>query len=228
MKRRFPGMKPSGRKYLKETEPSLKPHIISARNLCVGYGKIQVLRNLSLEIEEGSLTGFCGPNGAGKSSFLKVCLGMLRPFRGEIRVMGEDPAALNFRKNLFRIGYVPQNTIGGSIPATVKEAVLMGRYGRTGLLRPLGRRDRELAFSAMAAAGVADLADRRVRDLSGGQTQRVAIARALAMEAELLLLDEPTASLDGEGQESLLETVQSLCGKPCGESGRPLPASWFP
>jgi ABC-type Mn2+/Zn2+ transport system ATPase subunit len=214
----------SGKEASWETEPTLKPCIVSASNLCAGYGKIRVLTNLSLEIAEGSLTGLCGPNGAGKSSFLKLCLGMLRPLSGEIRVLGELPGAGKFRKTLFHIGYVPQNTSEGSLPATVKEAVLMGRYGMTGFMRPLNRRDRERAYSAMVAVGVVDLADRGVRELSGGQAQRVAIARSLAMEAELLLLDEPTASLDAKSQEALLQTVQSLCGKPYGERGRPVTA----
>jgi ABC-type Mn2+/Zn2+ transport system ATPase subunit len=182
--------------------------VIEARNLSAGYGNLTVLKNVSLGIERGSITGFCGPNGAGKSSFLKLCLGMLRPREGSVSVLGNKPGSLGFRRTLVRIGYVPQNTTGGSLPATVREAVSMGRYGMAGFLRPLSRRDKELVEAAMEAAGVADLAKNRIQELSGGQTQRVAIARSLAMEPELLILDEPTSNLDAEGRVELLRIVR--------------------
>jgi ABC-type Mn2+/Zn2+ transport system ATPase subunit len=183
--------------------------VIKARNLSAGYGRLEVLRDISLDIEKGSVTAFCGPNGAGKSTFLKLCLGMLRPREGSISVMGRRPGSRGFRQTLLRMGYVPQNTAGGSLPTTVREAVSMGRYGMAGFLRPLSRRDKELVEAAMEAAGVADLAKRRIQELSGGQTQRVAIARALAMEPELLMLDEPTSNLDADGRADLLRIIQA-------------------
>ncbi|GHU84140.1 zinc ABC transporter ATP-binding protein [Spirochaetia bacterium] len=185
------------------TEP-----VIEARNITAGYGRLTVLRDISLRIEKGSITAFCGPNGAGKSTFLKLCLGMLRPQEGTMSVMGGRPGSIGFRRTLLRMGYVPQDTAGGSLPTTVREAVSMGRYGMAGFCRPLSRRDKELVETAMDAAGVKDLAKRRVQELSGGQTQRVAIARSLAMEPELLMLDEPTSSLDAEGRVDLLRIIR--------------------
>jgi ABC-type Mn2+/Zn2+ transport system ATPase subunit len=182
--------------------------IISAQNITASYGKIPVLKNFSLNIERGSRVGLCGPNGAGKSSFLKLCLGIIKPRSGTIKVMGKTPSAYAFRKTLFRIAYVPQNTVGGTLPVTVREAVAMGRYGMSN--RRQRKAETELIEQAMEEAGVARLAERLVQELSGGQTQRVAIARALAREAELLLLDEPTASLDSEGQKDLLCIVNKL------------------
>jgi ABC-type Mn2+/Zn2+ transport system ATPase subunit len=185
------------------TEP-----VVTARNVSAGYGKLTALRDLSLDIHRGSITALCGPNGAGKSTFLKLCLGMIRPRAGSIAVMGNRPGSPGFRKTLLRIGYVPQNTAGGSLPTTVREAVSMGRYGMAGFCRPLSGHDRELVEAAMEAAGVADLARRRVQELSGGQAQRVAIARSLAMEPELLMLDEPTSNLDTGGRSDLLQIIR--------------------
>jgi ABC-type Mn2+/Zn2+ transport system ATPase subunit len=182
--------------------------VVTARNVSAGYGKLTALRDLSLDIARGSITALCGPNGAGKSTFLKLCLGMIRPREGSIAVMGSRPGSPGFRRTLLRIGYVPQNTAGGSLPTTVREAVSMGRYGMAGFCRPLSRQDREPVEAAMEAAGVAELAKRRVQELSGGQTQRVAIARALAMEPELLMLDEPTSNLDTGGRADLLRIIR--------------------
>lgn len=182
---------------------------ISARNLCAGYGRVTVFENLFLHIEQGSLTGFCGPNGAGKSTFLRLCLGLLRPRSGSLRVLGAVPGTPGFRRTLPRIGYVPQTISGGSLPATVREAVSMGRYGGAGFLRPLSGRDRALVEGAMEAAGISALAKNQVRELSGGQAQRVAIARALAMEPDMLLLDEPNSNLDQAGRRELLGLVKS-------------------
>ncbi|MDR1955375.1 MAG: metal ABC transporter ATP-binding protein [Treponema sp.] len=183
--------------------------LISARDLYAGYGKKPVLKKCSLTVEAGSLTGFCGPNGAGKSTFLKLCLGMLRPQQGSITVMGARPGQAGFREILLRIGYVPQNTQGGTLPATVREAVAMGRYGKAGLGRRLSPQDKLLVEAAMEAVGITTLAKQQVQKLSGGQTQRVAIARALAMEPEILMLDEPTSNLDWESRMELLRVIKS-------------------
>jgi ABC-type Mn2+/Zn2+ transport system ATPase subunit len=188
--------------------PGKEAAVISARNIFAGYGKISVLKNLSLSIAEGNLAGFCGPNGAGKSTFLKLCLGMLRPTEGAISVLGGTPGQFSFRETLLRIGYVPQNTQGGSLPVTVREAVSMGRYGKAGFCRPLSRQDRACVDAAMEATGITTLSKRRVQELSGGQTQRVAIARALAMEPDILMLDEPTSSLDQESRMDLMRIIR--------------------
>jgi ABC-type Mn2+/Zn2+ transport system ATPase subunit len=183
--------------------------VIIARNLSAGYGKALVLENLSLTIEEGSLTGFCGPNGAGKSTFLRLCLGLLRLRTGSLSVLGAVPGKPGFRRTLPRIGYVPQNTQGSALPLTVREAVAMGRYGKAALFRPLSNRDRTLVEEALETVGVSSLAKNQVRELSGGQAQRVAIARALVMEPELFLLDEPNSGLDQEGRQEFLRLIKS-------------------
>ncbi|MDR1586349.1 MAG: metal ABC transporter ATP-binding protein [Treponema sp.] len=184
--------------------------VVEARNIFAGYGGGEVLRDFSLSVEAGCFAGLCGPNGAGKSTFLKLCLGMIRPRAGVIAVLGEKPGSAAFRQTLFRIGYVPQNTAGGGLPVTVREAAAMGRYGKAGFLRPLSRRDWELVDAALEAAGIRELSGCPVQELSGGQCQRTAIARSLAMEAELLLLDEPTASLDAGGRTELFSLIGRL------------------
>lgn len=183
---------------------------VSARGLAAGYNGKTVFADANIRIDPGSLAGLCGPNGTGKSTFLKLCLGILRPWAGELQVLGGTPGTGAFKKHLLRIGYVPQNTAGGLLPVTVREAVLMGRYGAMGFGRGPSRRDRKAAEEAMEAAGISSIAGSLVQELSGGQSQRVAIARALAMEPELLLLDEPTSNLDREGRIELVRLIKNL------------------
>jgi ABC-type Mn2+/Zn2+ transport system ATPase subunit len=150
------------------------------------------LEGVSFAVAPGSFTALIGPNGAGKSTLLRILLGLLRPDRGEVEIFGA-PAGDRGRP----IGYVPQRVkLPAGFPLTVSEVVLMGRYGRLGLLRRPGAADRTLAAEALAQVGMSELAGRRFSDLSGGQQQRALIARALAGEPHLLLLDEPTAGLD--------------------------------
>lgn len=183
---------------------------VSARGLAAGYGTLGVFRDVSLEIGTGSLAGFCGPNGTGKSTFLKLCLGILRPRSGEIEVLGSRPGSGDFRKKLLKIGYVPQSTLGGTLPTTVEEAVSMGRYGLAGFGRSLSAEDRRIVREALQSTGTEELENRLVQELSGGQSQRVAIARALAMEPELLLLDEPTSNLDRESRMELVRIIKAM------------------
>jgi ABC-type Mn2+/Zn2+ transport system ATPase subunit len=193
---------------------------IEAVNLSAYYGKHQVLCGLSLRVERGAFAGLSGHNGAGKTSFLRACLGLLKPDAGHLSVLGSEPGKPQFRRTLFHIAYVPQISLGGMLPTTVREAVAMGRYGRRSTPATLWERfrnggkneaverEKALVDDALKATGLAELATRPVQELSGGQTQRVAIARALAMEAELLLLDEPTGNLDKRGREDFLRLLR--------------------
>jgi ABC-type Mn2+/Zn2+ transport system ATPase subunit len=182
--------------------------IISVKGLSAGYGKNIVLRDVSLDIQAGSITGIYGPNGAGKSTFVKLCLGMLRPALGSISVLGGSPWGAGGRKFRLRMGYVPQKTSGGNLPLTVRDSVGMGLYGKLGLFRSLSRQDRVSVEQVMEACGISRLAEKLTRELSGGQAQRVAIARALVLDADILLLDEPTSSLDAEGRIELLRIIK--------------------
>ncbi len=186
------------------TEP-----IIALEHVSVTYQDLVALDDVSLAVPSGSFLAIIGPNGAGKTTLLQVILGLVRPAGGTVRVFGKSPSDLNGERR--RIGYVPQiMSVDLNFPVSVGEMVLMGRYGRIGLLRRPSATDRAAALNAMKRVGIADLADRPIRRLSGGQRQRAFLARALANEPDLLLLDEPTTGVDVTSSESLYELLRML------------------
>jgi zinc transport system ATP-binding protein len=174
------------------------------------YDGATVLEDVTLEIAPRDFVSIVGPNGGGKTTLLKLVLGLLAPAAGRVRVFGQEPAVARRR-----IGYLPQYaSLDPRFPVSVLDVVLMGRLAPG---RPLGffrRADREIALAALADVTLADLRARPFAALSGGQRQRVLIARALASEPDLLLLDEPTASLDvaveGEFHELLARLAERL------------------
>ncbi len=170
----------------------------------------EILRNITFSVKRGEYLALLGPNGAGKTTLLRILLGLIRPTQGEVRVFGKPPWHLS-RAERSRIGYVPQLAeIDLDFPIRVYDVVMMGRYGRLGYLRRPGPEDHRAVKRALALMGIQDLARRRLRALSGGQRQRVFIARALASEPELLVLDEPTTSLDTAMAEGLYELLDQL------------------
>jgi zinc transport system ATP-binding protein len=182
---------------------------VKLENIWVNYNGATVLEDVNLEIETGRHVGILGPNGAGKSTLLKVVLGLIRPSRGEVRVFGESPERLRLRGDV--VGYLPQRPLGNPrFPVTVLDVVLMGRYGRIGLLKRPRREDLEQARRRLEEMGIPHLANRLIGDLSGGEQQRVFIARALGVEPRLLVLDEPTVSLDACVQDDIFELVHTL------------------
>jgi len=168
-----------------------------------------VLRGIDLRLEPGEMLALIGPNGAGKSTLLRVAGGLIRPSAGRAFLADRDLTSLRPREIARQIAVVPQE---GPVPVglLVHEMVGLGRtpYVRR-LLGPTAR-DRQAVEWALAAAGVAGLADRFVDELSGGERQRVILARALAQEPRVLLLDEPTANLDLQHQVAILELVRGL------------------
>jgi zinc transport system ATP-binding protein len=164
-----------------------------------------VLEDVSLRISANDYLAILGPNGAGKSTLLKIILGLLSPDRGTARVLGKPP-----REVRGQVGYVPQQVrFDLDFPIRVMDVLLMGRLGAA----PSGRvspSDRETARSALLRVEMEGLADRPIGALSGGQLQRVLIARALAQRPKLLLLDEPTTSLDERIGRSVWELFEEL------------------
>lgn len=161
-----------------------------------GYGRENVLEDVSFEVPEGAFAALIGPNGAGKTTLLRLLLGLRRPREGRITVFGREPG----RRGTL-LGYVPQRTgVPEGFPLTALEVVLMGRYPRIGWVRRPGAGDRQAARVALGRVGLESVAGRRFSELSGGQQRRALIARALVGEPRLLLLDEPTAGLDPAAQ----------------------------
>ncbi|MCZ7555734.1 MAG: metal ABC transporter ATP-binding protein [Bacteroidia bacterium] len=182
---------------------------IEFRNVSVSYGQLPALEDVSIVIPHGSFWGIIGPNGSGKSTLVKAALGLLTPWRGEVRTFGRPPAQLGELRA--RIGYVPQYTqMDFSFPIRVIDAVMMGLYGSIGLFGRVRKEHREQAMHALRMVQLEDFAGRHISELSGGQRQRVLIARALVVQPRLLILDEPTAALDHSSAENLYDWINEL------------------
>jgi iron complex transport system ATP-binding protein len=169
----------------------------------LGYPGRVVLEAATLEIPAGRRVALIGRNGAGKSTLLRALAGIMRPLSGRVLTHGQDLATLGPTARGKRIAYLPQQ-VSPEIPFTVREVVLMGRYPHRGLSLFATGKDREIVSKVIERTALADLADKRCNELSGGEFQRVLVASILAQEAPVMLLDEPTASLDLHHQSSIL------------------------
>ena len=177
---------------------------IEVTAITTGYDGEPALDDVTFSIEQGCLAGLVGPNGSGKSTLIKVILGLLKPWSGDVRVLGEPVGHIV-------MGYAPQSErVDWAFPVTVLDVVLMGRYRHAGIGRQPGSRDRTLVLSVLERVGLADLRDRLIGELSGGQQRRVLIARAIAQDAEVVLLDEPLAGLDAGAQHDVLALLETL------------------
>jgi iron complex transport system ATP-binding protein len=181
---------------------------IRLADVTVRLGGRAVVDAVDLDVQEGEWVGLIGPNGAGKTTLLRAIAGLV-PFSGSVRLLGEAAPELG-RSRLSRLlALVPQEPATPSW-MTVGEYVLMGRTPHLGLLAREGTSDREAAARALARLDLLGYEERRLGTLSGGEKQRVVVARALAQEARVVLLDEPTASLDIGHQQQALELLDSL------------------
>ncbi|ABB23030.1 metal ABC transporter ATP-binding protein [Pelodictyon luteolum] len=184
----------------------MKDPVIASEGLMVRLGGVDVLKGLSLSVYEGDFIGIVGPNGGGKTTLLRCILGLVRPSSGSIRVFGGRPGA-----SPGRIGYVPQRLFfDRDFPLDVAGLVLMGRLSRKRLLERYGTADRLKVDEVLELTGLSAIRRRAVGALSGGELQRALIARALAGDPELLLLDEPTASVDPDMKMSVYDLLDQL------------------
>lgn len=180
--------------------------VVLMEDIWVHYDGVPILEGVSLQVERGDFLGIIGPNGGGKTTLLRVILGLVKPDRGKVRVLGKPPE--RSREN---IGYVPQqNLFDREFPISVRDVVLMGRYGKAGLLRRYSETDRSKTLATLETVGMLNQKNRQIGTLSGGEQQRVFIARALVSEPKLLLLDEPTASIDPTMQTNFYELLEKL------------------
>ncbi len=180
--------------------------IVRLQNIQVSYGDVPALEDVTLSIFQNDFLGIIGPNGGGKSTLLKVLLGLIKPDSGSVSVFGKTPEQARRR-----IGYVSQHpTFDRDFPASVWDVALMGRYGKAGLLHRYSRKDKAAVEKALIRVGMQDYRGKQIGQLSSGQQQRVFVARALVAAPELLLLDEPTASIDPTMQTEFYELLAEL------------------
>jgi iron complex transport system ATP-binding protein len=183
--------------------------ILELERISFKYGEKRVLQDATFSVEKGEFFGILGPNGSGKSTLLNLIDGIRLPCEGEIRIKGITPGKMQ-RKDLARLVAVVPQEASWVFPLTVEEVVLMGRTPHIGRLAFESERDLAVARSAMEATDLLPFASRLMETLSGGERQRVLIARALAQEPEVILLDEPTASLDIAHQIRTFDLIRSL------------------
>ena len=185
---------------------------LTAQSLGVTLAGRTVLHDVSLALSSGHLVALVGPNGAGKTTLLRALAGLV-PSQGTIHVGGDALSSLPLRERARRFAYLPQgHIVHWSLPA--RDIVALGRYphGATDPAR-LTQKDTEAVLRAMQAADVVELGDRRVTELSGGERSRVALARVFAVEAPVILADEPTSSLDPRHQLDVMKTLRAAADK---------------
>ena len=184
----------------------METYAIEFEDVWFSYEKSTVLQEVTFSLEQGEFLGIIGPNGGGKTTLLKLMLGILKPDRGRIRILGQAPHDASHR-----VGYVPQGTdFNRNFPVSVLDVALMGRMSTSRMGRRYSREDREKVRDVLEKVGMWDYRNRPIGKLSGGQRQRVFIARALATNPEILFLDEPTASVDSDFQTDLYDFLKDL------------------
>ncbi|SFZ98550.1 Zinc ABC transporter, ATP-binding protein ZnuC [hydrothermal vent metagenome] len=180
--------------------------VIEIKNLSFSYDRDTILENINLSVEQNDFLAIIGPNGGGKSTLLKLILGLEHSSKGSIKIFNKAPS-----KNLSVIGYVPQNTnVNTDFPIKVIEVVLMGHIGSKNPLFGYGKDEISCAMNALAQVGMEKFSENKIGSLSGGQRQRVMIARALCAHPKILILDEPTSSIDIKGQKEIYELLKQL------------------
>ena len=182
---------------------------VKIENLSFAYGDCVVLSEVSFEIAQGAFVGIIGPNGGGKTTLLKLIMGLYKPLSGTVTIFGKPPQQV-----LEQMAYVPQTTrFDKQFPISVLEVVLMGLLSHLPWYGYYSNTDKKAALAALERVGIAHLSDRAFGTLSGGQAQRTLIARALVSNPSLLLLDEPTASVDAQAQNEIYAILESLKGE---------------
>ena len=180
--------------------------VVQLESVWFSYDSEPTLENVNLCVEQLDFLSIIGPNGGGKTTLLKLLLGLIKPMRGNIRVLGVKP-----EQSCRQVGYVPQYTnVDPRFPLSVWEVTLMGRLGSNPLGKRYSVKDREIAAEALKQVNLYELRNRQIGKISRGQLQRTLIARALTVQPRLLLLDEPSASVDSKITQHLYELLLKL------------------
>ncbi len=180
---------------------------LEVENITAGYHRENVLHEVRFALQPGEFVGIIGPNGAGKSTLIK-CLIASQPLRGgSVRLFGEDIGSISRKRVARRMAYMPQEFLF-HFPYSVRDFVMLSRYPYTGMLAVETDRDRDIVKDAMEVTGTWKFRDRSILDLSGGEKQRVVLASALAQDTDILLLDEPTSSLDLHFQLNMYDVIR--------------------
>ena len=175
-------------------------------DMTVAYHRKPVLWDIDYDAPQGRLIGIVGPNGAGKSTLIKAALDLVPKASGRVLIYGKP-----YRRQRHLVGYVPQReSVDWDFPVSALDVVAMGRYGRIGWIRRVGRAHKRAAMQALDRVGMADYARRQISQLSGGQQQRVFLARALAQEAQIYFMDEPFAGVDAATESAIVELLREL------------------
>ena len=183
--------------------------MLSVESLAFGFPGRTVGRDVTFTLEAGEVMCVLGPNGGGKTTLFRTLLGLLEKHSGSIQLEGTPIENLGRADIARRIGYVPQGH-SGYFAFTVREFVLMGRTAHLGIFSSPAKKDHGVADRALESLGIAHLADQPITEISGGERQLALVSRALAQEPKLLVLDEPTASLDFGNQVRVLQRIAAL------------------
>lgn len=187
----------------------MKADIIKIEGIVFGYGRTNVLDEVSTTIADGDFLGIVGPNGSGKSTLLKIFLGLIKPQKGTVKVFDTD---INKFNQWGKIGYIPQKatSFNQGFPATVEEVVSANLYPIVGLTGRISKSHREKVDEALKTVDMLEYKKRIIGRLSGGQQQRVFIAKALVSDPKVIFMDEPTVGIDQKAEESFYELMDFL------------------
>ena len=179
---------------------------VSINDLTVAYDDKPVLWDIDLDIKKGTLMAIVGPNGAGKSTLIKAMLNLIKPITGCISFFGSS-----YKKERSKIAYVPQRgSVDWDFPTTALDVVEMGRYGKIGWIKRVGKSDRKIAVDAIKKVGMEGFEKRQISQLSCGQQQRIFLARALVQDAEIYFMDEPFQGVDAKTEKSIINILKKL------------------
>lgn len=182
--------------------------MIKLNNVTAGYSKIEIIKNINVEFEEGSITSIAGKNGCGKTTLLRIASNLLRPFCGSVTIRGREISTIPARELARKISYLPQLRTVPNI--TVYNLVMHGRYPYLGFSRTPQKEDREIVEKAIENMSLDKYINKNIQELSGGQRQKVYLAMVFAQDTDIIFLDEPTTYLDINHKLEILNIIKKL------------------